>query len=132
KRLIDAIVDGIKSAGGAIASAISSVVPGPLKSIASHVPGIGGLFHAQGGPMVAGQVGIVGESGPELFVAPQNGVVLPNRSFNTLQRAINTLSPIGAASGGPAVVINTAVFRDEADIEVLLRKAEFAVQAGRL
>ncbi|TQF85231.1 tape measure protein [Elioraea sp. Yellowstone] len=104
--------------GGALSSLIGSVFEG--FSFSSLFSGIGGLFRAEGGPVVAGRPYIVGERGPEWFVPRQSGVVLPN----------------GTAPGG--VVINTSVAIDargaDAGVEARLRlmAGQIARQASAL
>jgi hypothetical protein len=61
-----------------------------LTAAASNIPVVGGIGQAlglpgfaAGGPIPAGQVAIVGEQGPELFVSGQSGTIVPNGQFTT-------------------------------------------------
>lgn len=108
--------------GGALSSAIGSAFSGfSFSSIFSGIGSfLGGLFRAEGGPVVAGRPYVVGERGPEWFVPRQSGMVLPN----------------GTAPGG--VVINTSVAIDargaDAGVEARLRlmAGQIARQASAL
>jgi hypothetical protein len=108
--------------GGALSSAIGSAFSGvSFSSIFSGIGSfLGGLFRAEGGPVVAGRPYVVGERGPEWFVPRQSGVVLPN----------------GTAPGG--VVINTSVAIDargaDPGVEARLRlmAGQIARQASAL
>lgn len=51
-----------------------------------------GLFKAEGGPVKGGQPYIVGEKGPELFVPPSAGSIIPNNQMATAAPANNTPS----------------------------------------
>jgi hypothetical protein len=55
--ILRGIVNGIKSAPGAIANAITGLIPGPLRKIASKIPGVGGLFKRRGGKAGPGEGG---------------------------------------------------------------------------
>jgi lambda family phage tail tape measure protein len=60
----------------------------------------GGLFKAEGGPVKGNQPYIVGEKGPELFVPPGAGKIIPN----------NQMSSKGVASGAvSAPITNTYI-----------------------
>ena len=93
--IINAIVQGIENAAGAVGGAIKGI----LKSI----PG-GGLvtkalsFLASGGPVSANMPYIVGEAGPELFVPNAGGRIVPNGQITA-----------GGAAGGGGMVINVTV-----------------------
>jgi len=56
----------------------------------------GGLFKAEGGPVKGNQPYVVGEKGPELFVPPGAGKIIPN----------NQLSSKGVASGAVSAPIS--------------------------
>jgi phage-related minor tail protein len=43
----------------------------------------GGLFKAEGGPVKGNQPYVVGEKGPELFVPPGAGKIIPNNQMNS-------------------------------------------------
>jgi len=74
-QLIKGLIDGIKSMAGAIPKAIGSLLPGPLKSVASHIPGHQLFGLAKGGMLRANQWAFVGEQGAELLrTLPGGGV----------------------------------------------------------
>ena len=54
-----------------------------------------GLFKAEGGPVKGGQAYVVGEKGPELFVPPSAGSIIPN---NKMATAMPTSSAASTAS----------------------------------
>jgi tape measure domain-containing protein len=87
KDIINAVVNGIKSAPGAILDAIKSLIPGGKAGelIRKVIPGF-----ATGGTMRAGTVGVVGERGPELVTADRTVRVIP----------IPTAGPVAALGGG--------------------------------
>jgi len=86
KRVIQAIVEGIKSAPGAIVDAIESLLPGPAKKVLHALPGF-----ATGGLMGHTGTALVGERGPEL-------VRLPGGS---------RITPLAVGSGAPVPVLGT-------------------------
>lgn len=51
---------------------------GIVDSIGGFFSGIFGGFKAQGGPVKSGRAYVVGERGPELFLPPSSGAILPN------------------------------------------------------
>jgi len=71
-----------------------------------------------GGPVRKGQPYIVGEKRAELFVPDSNGTILPHVPQSR--------------SGGPALYIDKFYATEEADVDAVLRRTEFLVQAGRL
>ena len=60
------------------------VVPPPVQALLGAAGSAGAAFgkslagHATGGPMAAGEPGIVGEKGPELWIPSTSGTVIPN------------------------------------------------------
>jgi hypothetical protein len=46
-------------------------------------------YRARGGPLAAGQLAVVGERGPELFMPSSSGQVIPNRAGMTINLTIN-------------------------------------------
>jgi hypothetical protein len=108
KDLVGGIVDGIKAAGGAVASAIADLIPGGgiLGDIAGFVPGL-----AAGGPVSAGSPYIVGETGPELFVPTGSGTIMNN----------NRLGGLGGG-GTMNVTVNMPVGSDGADVVAALQR----------
>jgi hypothetical protein len=84
KQLIAAVAKAAVLAGiMAILSGGGTGFLGALKSVIGVGGGGGGFagFRATGGPVRSGKSYIVGENGPELFSADQNGTIFPNGSF---------------------------------------------------
>jgi hypothetical protein len=60
------------------------VIPPPVQALLGAAGSAGAAFgnsisgHASGGPMAAGEPGIVGEKGPELWIPSTSGTVIPN------------------------------------------------------
>ncbi len=81
---LDKVTSSAQRAAGALNNMRSS----------SSSSGIGG--RATGGPVEAGRAYVVGERGPELFVAPANGVIVPNHAL----MVDNGGSPLDFGSGG--------------------------------
>ncbi|MDQ6774138.1 MAG: hypothetical protein M3024_14340 [Candidatus Dormibacteraeota bacterium] len=65
-----AVASGAAAAASAAVAAIPQIPTGILGSL--------GVGHAAGGPVSAGQLGWVGERGPELFVPNTSGTIIPN------------------------------------------------------
>ncbi len=104
KDLVDAIVDGIKSVGGSVGSAIAGLLPGSglLSGLSSFVPRL-----AAGGPVSAGSPYIVGETGPELFVPTGSGTILSNNRLDGMAGGggtFNVTVNMPAGSNGDDVV----------------------------
>jgi TP901 family phage tail tape measure protein len=82
--LISATVNTIKAAPGAIAGAITSIVPGKLKSVVKKIiPGL-----ATGGTVSRGGVAVVGERGPELMRLPTGSTVYDSRTSRRASAAL--------------------------------------------
>ena len=86
--LVDAIegaIQGTKTLGEVASSVFSQISRTLLQfgvnSLLGSIPGIGGLFKADGGPVKAGGSYIVGERGPELFTPGSSGNITPNHQL---------------------------------------------------
>jgi len=86
--IVDAIegaIQGTKTLGEVASSVFSQISRTLLQfgvnSLLSSIPGIGGLFKADGGPVKAGGSYIVGERGPELFTPGSSGNITPNHQL---------------------------------------------------
>jgi len=105
KDLVQAIVDGIRSVGSRIPSAISSFIPfGNLLQQATD-PFLRG--RAAGGPVSLGSAPyIVGENGPELFVPTGAGTIMNNNRLGMMGGGgdINVTVNMPAGSNGDDVV----------------------------
>jgi len=110
KDLVNGIVSGITSAGGAVASAIAGLIPGGgIFSAAKDL--VTNPFKAAGGPVSAGSPYIVGETGPELFVPTGSGTIMNN----------NRLGGLGGG-GTMNVTVNMPVGSDGADVVAALQR----------
>jgi len=86
--IVDALegaIQGTKTLGEVANSVFSQIARTLLQfgvnSLLSSIPGIGGLFKANGGPVKAGGSYIVGERGPELFTPGSSGNITPNHQL---------------------------------------------------
>jgi hypothetical protein len=118
--IVNGIVDGIKSAPGALLDAIKSLLPGG--KFGAKVAGFLGIgAHAWGGTMGRPGWTVVGERGPELVRLPGGSGITPLPAGGT---ALPTLAGAGAGAGNAQTtahfyldrrLIATAVAQDTAD-----------------
>jgi len=83
--LVDAIegaINGTKTLGDVARSVFTqiqrSLIQFGVNSLLGGLPGIGGFFRANGGPVSTGKSYMVGERGPEMFVPNSGGRIVPN------------------------------------------------------
>ena len=86
--LVDAIegaINGTKTLGDVARSVFTeiqrSLIRFGVNSLLSSIPGIGGFFRAEGGPVSRGKSYIVGERGPEMFTPGSSGMITPNHEL---------------------------------------------------
>ena len=86
--LVDAIegaINGTKTLGDVARSVFAeiqrSLIRFGVNAFLSGLPGIGGFFKAEGGPVSRGRSYIVGERGPELFTPGSSGMITPNHQL---------------------------------------------------
>ena len=86
--LVDAIesaINGTKTLGDVARSVFTeiqrSLIRFGVNSLLSSIPGIGGFFRADGGPVSRGKSYIVGERGPEMFTPGSTGMITPNHEL---------------------------------------------------
>lgn len=93
RRIVEGIVNGIKSAPGAIMDALKSLLPGGKagRLISKAIPGL-----AAGGVVRSGGVALVGERGPEVLSLDRGARVTPLPS--------PTIAPLMAAAAGPTTI----------------------------
>lgn len=93
-----AIAQGIRDSIGAAVAAATELAnavraalpsPGPGSPSAPPVPPINIPWLASGGPIKAGTLSVVGESGPELFMPSTSGRVIPNNALRSVGHTIN-------------------------------------------
>ena len=91
-----------EAAAAKIFEAIGSSASG---SANAFVKGIGTFFsstaRATGGPLAAGQVSLVGEKGPELFIPKTAGTIIPNNQMGG-NITVNVNQPQSRNSQSPA------------------------------
>jgi hypothetical protein len=102
---ITSVVNGIKSAWNSVLGGRTIGIPSVSIPFAPDFPGFSFTIPmlAKGGPLGAGQMAIVGEKGPELFVPNMGGTVVPNHAIG---------------GGGVTVIIQTGA----SDLDELIRK----------
>jgi hypothetical protein len=131
-----------QTAFGAVAAAVSAII-GPIQAainvIGNLIGKIGELLSKAAGA-VGAVAGIGAASAPATAAyatyATPAGEPGPMARAGLVPQAEAMLSRLDAALGGgqrgPALVIQGAVFQESVDVTLLLRKTQFAVEAGRL
>ena len=86
--IVDAIqgaIEGTKTLGEVARSVFTeiqrSLIRFGVNAFLSGLPGIGGFFRAEGGPVSRGKSYIVGERGPEMFTPGASGHITPNHQL---------------------------------------------------
>jgi len=123
--LVDAIegaINGTKTLGDVARSVFAqiqrSLIQYGVNAFLSGLPGIGGLFRADGGPVKAGGSYIVGERGPELFTPSVSGMITPNHALGGSTNVVVNVDASGSSVEG-----------DEAQGRELGRLISVAVQS---
>jgi len=105
--LVDAIegaIQGTKTLGEVATSVFSQISRTLLQfgvnSLLGSIPGIGGLFKADGGPVKAGGSYIVGERGPELFTPGSSGNITPNHQLGGSTNVVVNVDASGSSVEG--------------------------------
>jgi len=111
--LIGSAVGGAAGSTDYGTAGVSSTSPVDMSS----VQGI--QMRAAGGPVSAGQPYIVGEVGPELFVPPASGSIVPNNALTS-----------GAAGGGDVTVIQHISIDSRSDQASILQAMKAAKDAA--
>ncbi len=109
-----AVADGLDAKMGSVKAAAFRLVQAALAFF--NTTGVLGDKHrAAGGPVVAGQSYIVGETRPETFVPTQNGVILPF--------AAPRVGPQSAGAAAAATVTNITnnYYQNTANVEGLVK-----------
>ena len=101
---IEGAIQGTKTLGEVASSVFSQISRTLLQfgvnSLLSSIPGIGGLFRADGGPVKAGSSYIVGERGPELFTPRSSGMITPNNQLGGSTNVVVNVDASGSAVEG--------------------------------
>ena len=105
--LVDAIegaINGTKTLGDVARSVFSeiqrSLIRFGVNAFLSSLPGIGGFFRANGGPVSAGKSYMVGERGPEMFVPNAGGRVVPNSDLGGSTNIVVNVDASGSSVEG--------------------------------
>ncbi len=123
--LVDAIegaINGTKTLGDVARSVFSeiqrSLIRFGVNAFLGSLPGIGGFFRANGGPVSAGKSYMVGERGPEMFVPNTGGRIVPNSDMGSATNIVVNVDASGSSVEG-----------DEAQGRELGRLISVAVQS---
>lgn len=123
-QIISGMISGIQSAVGGLASAAASAAGSALNAAKSAL-GISSpsrvMAEEVGGPMAEGMV----QGFQNGVTSGLKGVQIPTPQMPGIAAGA------AAGGGGPVVAINNPTFKDEADVEVLMRKVEAAVSAQK-
>ena len=105
--LVDAIegaINGTKTLGDVARSVFSeiqrSLIRFGVNAFLSGLPGIGGFFRANGGPVSAGKSYMVGERGPEMFVPNTGGRIIPNSDMGGSTNVVVNVDASGSSVEG--------------------------------
>ena len=105
--LVDAIegaINGTKTLGDVARSVFSeiqrSLIRFGVNAFLSGLPGIGGFFRANGGPVSAGKSYMVGERGPEMFVPNTGGRIVPNSDMGSSTNVVVNVDASGSSVEG--------------------------------
>lgn len=142
---IDTAFDGLGTAIGAVATGISSAFKTAFRGIASlwnstvgklsfkvptWVPGFGGKgwdvpdipYLANGTIATSPTLGIFGEAGPEAVIP----ISRPNRAMELMEQS--GLANMVRSQGGPAVMIQNAVFASATDADLVAQRVNTALR----
>lgn len=132
--VFDALVAPFKKAKDTISSIISSL-PSPggfIDKATGWLPG-----RASGGPLQKGQLSIVGEQGPELFIPGASGMVVSNDQLRALladstSRANASLSTLAASGGGGGSGVSVTIHLEGGDAvtDALVRQMRTQVRVS--
>lgn len=114
------------AAGGILGSIFggghgSSGPSGQTLNLGSALGSLFGGFKASGGPVLSSQAYVVGEKGPELFIPPSNGSIVPNGG---------TATSGASSAGGTTVSVTMNVTATDAS-SFLRSTAQIAGQLGQ-
>ena len=101
---IDGAIQGTKDLGDVARSVFGQIQKALLSygvnALLSGIPGIGGLFRADGGPVKKGGSYIVGERGPELFSPGRSGMITPNHQLGGSTSVVVNVDASGSSVEG--------------------------------
>ena len=97
---IDGAINGTKTLGDVARSVFSeiqrSLIRFGVNAFLGGLPGIGGFFRAEGGPVSRGGSYIVGERGPELFTPGSSGMITPNHALGSSTTVVVNVDASGS------------------------------------
>ena len=125
KDIVNGVVSGIQSMAGAIGDTLSGIAKGALDAAKKAVSGSPPMWSLGRDMMLGWAQGLRDNRG-----LVQQAMALTAGPL--LQPVGVPATGPGAVGQSPALVINQATFQSEADITVLMRQMEFAIEAGRL
>ena len=105
--LVDAIesaIQGTKTLGDVARSVFTqiqrSLISFGVNAFLGGLPGIGGFFRANGGPVSSGKSYMVGERGPEMFVPNTGGRIVPNSDMGGSTNVVVNVDASGSSVEG--------------------------------
>ena len=105
--LVDAIegaINGTKTLGDVARSVFTqiqrSLIQFGVNAFLGGLPGIGGFFRANGGPVSSGKSYMVGERGPEMFVPNTGGRIVPNSDMGSSTNVVVNVDASGSSVEG--------------------------------
>ena len=105
--LVDAIegaINGTKTLGDVARSVFTqiqrSLIQFGVNAFLGSLPGIGGFFRANGGPVSTGKSYMVGERGPEMFVPNTGGRIVPNSDMGGSTNIVVNVDASGSSVEG--------------------------------
>ena len=105
--IVDAIegaINGTKTLGDVARSVFTqiqrSLIQFGVYAFLGGLPGIGGFFRANGGPVSAGKSYMVGERGPEMFVPNTGGRIVPNSDMGSATNIVVNVDASGSSVEG--------------------------------
>jgi len=105
--LVDAIegaIQGTKTLGDVARSVFTqiqrSLISYGVNAFLGGLPGIGGFFRAEGGPVSKGRSYIVGERGPEMFTPSSSGHITPNHELGGSTNVVVNVDASGSSVEG--------------------------------
>ena len=105
--IVDAIegaINGTKTLGDVARSVFTqiqrSLIQFGVNAFLGGLPGIGGFFRANGGPVSSGKSYMVGERGPEMFVPNTGGRIVPNSDMGSSTNVVVNVDASGSSVEG--------------------------------
>jgi hypothetical protein len=105
--IVDAIegaINGTKTLGEVARSVFTqiqrSLIQYGVNAFLGGLPGIGGFFRAEGGPVSKGRSYIVGERGPEMFTPASSGNITPNHELGGSTNVVVNVDASGSSVEG--------------------------------